>query len=252
LRERPAFDMVAQAMGGIMSLTGYPDGPPARVGVSIGDIAAGLFLALGVTAALHARRDSGEGTLVDVAMLDCQLAILENALTTHLVTGELPGLLGTRHPNIAPFQAFAAGDGAEVVICAGHDGQFAKLCECLARPELLADPRFRTTDGRRRHADELEAEIATTLRARPATEWLGCFQRAGIPCAPVNSVADAVRSPQVAARHMIVEIPDPAIGRLAVAGNPIKLAGVPEPESRHPPPELDADRAAILTWLRGA
>jgi CoA:oxalate CoA-transferase len=252
LRERPAFDMVAQAMGGIMSLTGYPNGPPARVGVSIGDITAGLFLAVGVAAALHARRDTGEGTMVDVAMLDCQLAILENALTTHLVTGELPGRLGTRHPNIAPFQAFAAGDGREVVVCAGHDGQFAKLCECLARPELPADPRFSTTDARRRHVDELEAEIAATLHSRPASEWLERFERAGIPCAPVNSVADAVRSPQVAARHMIVEIPDPAIGRLAVAGNPIKLAGVPEPESRRPPPELDADRAGILAWLRSA
>jgi CoA:oxalate CoA-transferase len=252
LRERPAFDMVAQAMGGIMSLTGYPDAPPARVGVSIGDIAAGLFLAVGVAAALHARRDTGEGTMVDVAMLDCQLAILENALTTHLVTGELPGRLGTRHPNIAPFQAFEAGDGREVVVCAGHDGQFAKLCECLGRPELLADPRFRTTDARRRHVDELEAEIAVALRSCAAADWLERFERAGIPCAPVHTVADAVRCPQVAARHMVVEIPDPAIGRLAVAGNPIKLAGVPDPGSRRPPPELDADRAAILAWLRGA
>src|SRR5262249_28420426 len=190
LRERPAFDMVAQAMGGIMSLTGYPDGPPARVGVSIGDIAAGLFLALGVTAALHARRDSGERTLGRVAMPRSRPPIPENALPTHLVTGELPGRLGTRHPNIAPFQAFAAGDGAEVVICAGHDGQFAKLCECLARPELLADPRFRTTDGRRRHADELEAEIATTLRARPATEWLECFERARLPRPPAHPAPD--------------------------------------------------------------
>src|SRR5262245_32264728 len=209
LRERPAFDMVAQAMGGIMSLTGYPDGPPARVGVSIGDIAAGLFLAVGVAAALHARRDTGEGTMVDVAMLDCQLAILENALTTHLVTGELPGRLGTRHPNIAPFQAFEAGDGREVVLCAGHDSQFAQLCECLGRPELLADPRFRTPDARRRHVDELEEELAGVLRSRAAADWLECFEHGGIPCGPVNTVADAVRSPQVAARHMIVEIPDP-------------------------------------------
>ena len=206
LRERPAFDMVVQAMSGIMSLTGHPDGPPARVGVSIGDIVAGLFLAIGITAALHQRRDTGSGTLIDVAMLDCQLAILESALTTHLVTGALPGRLGTRHPNIVPFQAFEAGDGQPVVLCAA-------------------------------------------LRAHPAAEWLERFERAGIACAPVNSVADAVRNPQVAARHMVLRIPDPAIGDLAVAGNPIKLAGVPDPETRRPPPDLDADRAAILAWL---
>jgi CoA:oxalate CoA-transferase len=249
LRERPAFDMVAQAMGGIMSLTGYPDGPPARVGVSIGDIAAGLFLAAGVAAALVRRDRSGAGAMVDVAMLDCQLAILENALTNHLVTGEQPGRLGTRHPNIAPFQAFEAADGRLLVLCAGHDTQFAALCEVIGRPELARDERFASPDARRRHVDLVQEAIAPVLRTRPAAEWLERFERAGIPCGPVNSVADAVRSPQAAARNMVVEIDDPAIGRLAVAGNPIKLDGVDDPEARRAPPDLDADRAAILAWL---
>ncbi|HKA29166.1 MAG TPA: CoA transferase [Candidatus Binatia bacterium] len=249
LRERPAFDMVAQAMGGIMSLTGYPDGPPARVGVSIGDIAAGLFLAAGVAAALVRRDRSGAGAMVDVAMLDCQLAILENALTNHLVTGEQPGRLGTRHPNIAPFQAFEAADRRLLVLCAGHDTQFAALCEVIGRPELARDERFASPDARRRHVDLVQEAIAPVLRTRPAAEWLERFERAGIPCGPVNSVADAVRSPQAAARNMVVEIDDPAIGRLAVAGNPIKLDGVPDPEARRAPPDLDADRAAILAWL---
>jgi CoA:oxalate CoA-transferase len=249
LRNRPAFDLVVQAMGGILSLTGYPDGPPARVGVSIGDLAAGLFTAIGILAALGKRRETSRGTMVDVAMLDCQLAILENALTTHLVTGAVPGRLGTRHPNIAPFQAFTAGDGAMMVICAGHDAHFAALCDAIGRPGLASDPRFSTPDGRRRHAEALDAEIAAALRVRPAAEWLARLERAGVPCAPVNTVAEAVRSPQVAAREMVIGIPDPTLGTLWVAGNPIKLAGVPDTPPRRPPPALDADRAAILAWL---
>jgi CoA:oxalate CoA-transferase len=249
LRERPAFDLVVQAMGGIMSLTGHPGEAPARVGVSIGDIAAGLFLAVGIEAALLRRAQTGEGTKVDVAMLDCQLAILENALTSHLVTGALPGPQGTRHPNISPFQAFTAGDGHPLVICAGHDNLFARLCDVLARPELPHDARFATPDGRRLNADALAQEVEGVLRTRPAAEWLERLERAGIPCAPINTVAEAVRHPQVAARDMVVEIRDPAIGRLWVAGNPMKLSGVPEPTERRPPPALDGDRAAILARL---
>ena len=250
LRARPAYDMVVQAMGGILSLTGPAGGPPARVGISIGDITAGLFTTIGITSALHARSANGGGMKVDVAMLDCQLAILENALTAHLATGVVPGPLGTRHPNIAPFQVFEAGDGERLVICAGHDDVFERVCAALGAPGLAADARFRTTDSRRVHVDALEAELLALLRARPAAEWLQILGDAGVPCAPVNTVADAVRMPQVAARNMVVEIDDPKIGKLGVAGNPIKLSGVPERESRRPPPELDADRAAILARLR--
>jgi CoA:oxalate CoA-transferase len=249
LRERPAFDMVAQAMGGVMSLTGYPDGPPARVGISIGDIAAGLFLSTGIAAALAQRRAGGTGTKVDVAMFDCQLAILENALTTHLVTGEEPGRLGTRHPNIAPFQAFEAGDGRLLVVCAGHDAQFRALCGALGRRELARDARFRTADDRRRHVEAMADVLGAVFRTRPAAEWLAVLEDAGVPCAPVNTVADAVRTPQAAARNMIVGIDDPLIGRLVVAGNPLKLTGVRDPPARRPPPDLDADRDAILAWL---
>jgi CoA:oxalate CoA-transferase len=249
LRERPAFDMVVQAMGGVLSLTGYPDQPPARVGVSIGDIVAGLFLGIGISAALGKRRETGVGTKIDVAMFDCQLAILENALTTHLVTGALPGRLGTRHPNIAPFQALAAKDGP-LVVCAGHDEHFVRLCRTVGRPEMADDPRFATPDLRRQHADDIERELVAALRARPAAEWLERFEAEGIPCAPINSVADAVKNPQVAARNMVVGIPDPAIGTLFVAGNPVKIDGVPEATGHRAPPALDADRDAILAWLK--
>ena len=249
LRTRPAFDMVVQAMGGLMSLTGYPGGPPARVGVSIGDIVAGLFLAIGIHAALLKRVATGTGTMVDIAMLDCQLAILENALTSHLVTGALPGPLGTRHPNIAPFQAFESGDGRRLVVCAGHDNQFAAFTAAIGRPELAADPRFATPDLRRVNVEPLVAEVERELRRRPAAEWLATFEAAGVPCGPVNTVAEAVQNPQVAPRNMVLEIPDPTIGALYVAGNPVKMSGVPEPASHRPPPDLDADRDAILDWL---
>jgi CoA:oxalate CoA-transferase len=190
--------------------------------------------------------------MVDVAMLDCQLAILENALTTHLVTGAVPGRLGTRHPNIAPFQAFATKDGEPVVVCAGHDEQFRALCVTIGRPELVGDPRFVTADARRLYVDALEQELEAVLRTRSAAQWLELLERAGIPCAPVNTVADAVRHPQIEARRMVVRIPDPAVGTLFVAGNPIKLADVPEPATHRAPPDLDADRPAILAWLHGS
>jgi CoA:oxalate CoA-transferase len=249
LRERPAFDMVVQAMGGLMSLTGHPDGPPARVGVSIGDIVAGLFLTIGIHAALLKRVATGTGTMIDVAMLDCQLAILENALTSHLVTGVVPGPLGTRHPNIAPFQAFEAADGRRIVVCAGHDKQFAAFVAVIGRPDLAADPRFATPELRRVNVEPLVAEAERELRRRPAAAWLEALEVAGVPCGPVNGVAEAVRNPQVGPRNMILEIADPAIGRLFVAGNPVKLSDVPEPTTHRAPPELDADRDAILGWL---
>src|SRR5262249_15210357 len=146
--------------------------------------------------------------------------------------------------------AFTAGDGKLLVICAGHPEQFGNLCTAMGRPELVDDPRFASPDLRRLNVDALEAELDPVFRTRPAAEWLAILEQAAVPCGPVNSVAEAVRCPQVEARHMVVGMPDPAVGTLYVAGNPIKITDVPEPTSRRPPPELDADRAAILAWLR--
>lgn len=245
---RPAFDMVVQAMGGVMSLTGHAGGPPTRVGTSVGDITAGLFGASGILAALYERAASGVGRRVDVAMLDAQVAILENAIARFAATGEVPGPLGARHPSIAPFAAFKARD-RHLVIAAGHDGVYAKLCEALGAPELAADPRFATIPDRVANADELGRELEKRLAARDAADWLARLERAGVPCGPLNDVAAVVADPHLRARHMIVTAVDPVAGPLSMPGNPIKLDGMADGDTRPPAPQLDADRAAILAWL---
>jgi len=246
--ERPAYDMVVQAMGGIMSVTGHPGGPPTRVGTSIGDIAAGMFTAAGINAALFERARTGRGRKIDVGMLDGQIAILENAIARFEATGISPGPLGARHPSITPFAAFAAADG-DLVIAAGNDRLFARLCAVIEREDLAADARFETNDLRTDNEPALTREIEAALAARPVDDWLARLERAGIPCGPINDIAAALSDPQVRARNMLVEGALPGGGRLAMAGNPIKMSGVPDPAERPAAPALDADRAAILAEL---
>jgi CoA:oxalate CoA-transferase len=238
-----AYDLVIQAMGGIMSLTGQPGGPPTRVGTSIGDIAAGLFAATGVVSALYQRQQTGRGTLVDVAMLDCQVAILENALARLFASGQTPGPLGCRHPSITPFDAFRCADGW-VVVCAGNDRLFAELCRVLGRPELAREPRFAGNEQRTRHQAELKRELEGLLAARGCGQWLEELGRAGVPSGPLQDLAQVAADPQVLARNMVVRA-----GGLAMAGNPVKLEGAPDPPEREPAPELDADRRAVLAEL---
>jgi CoA:oxalate CoA-transferase len=257
--QRPAYDLVVQALGGLMSVTGQPGGPPTRVGTSIGDLAAGLFTALGVAAALLHRERTGEAIQVDVAMLDCQVALLENALARLLATGEVPGPLGARHPSITPFDAFRSADGY-VVIAAGHDGLFASACEVLGRPDLRSDPRFATNELRTRNEAALKLEIERALASGSVETWLAKLAAAGIPCAPIQDLAQVLGDPQVAARNMIVEVAergDPLRGvrgerrRLLTAGNPIKLSAFPDPPERPAAPELAEDGARIRRELGG-
>lgn len=246
---RPAYDMVVQGMGGILSVTGPAGGPPVRVGVSIGDMAAALFLTTGLNAALYGREKTGAGVKVDVAMLDCQVALLENALTAFLMTGRVAQPQGTRHPEIAPFQVFQAQDGP-LVIAAGNDALFATLARTLERPDLLDNPLYRSNVLRRTHIDTLEADLERTLRSRPVKDWLRLLESAGVPCSPVNTVADVASDPQIAARNMIVSIADPKMGTLRVAGNPIKISGVADRTDSRPPPALDGNREAILELIK--
>ena len=243
--ERPAYDLVVQGMGGLMSLTGHPGSGPTRVGTSIGDIAAGLFTAVGVNAALYHRERTGEGTKIDVAMLDCQVALLENAIARYVATGQVPGPLGSRHPSITPFEAFACADG-HLIIAAGNDGLFRELCAVLGRPELAEDGRFRGNELRTRNVDALRTEIEGVLGRRTRAEWLAALEAAGVPCGPINDVAEVMADPQVAARNMVIRVIDEGVGGISMPGNPIKLSGFEDPSSRAPAPALDRDRERLL------
>ncbi len=244
----PSYDMVVQGLGGIMSITGVPDGPLVRVGTSIGDLAGGLYTAVALNAALLHRERTSEATKVDVALFDCQLALLENAIMRYTTTGEIPGPMGARHPSITPFEAFATGDG-HIIIAAGNDGLFVKLAEALGRPELAENPLFKTNPLRNQHQAALKAEIEAALKNGTTDHWIAVLERAGLPCGPVNNVAQALAHPQVEARNMLVEVDDPVTGPLKLAGNPMKFSAFADPPTREAAPDLDADRASILREL---
>jgi CoA:oxalate CoA-transferase len=248
--QRPAYDMVVQGMGGVMSITGEDGGLPTRVGASIGDITAGLFLAAGVNAALYHRAQTGEGMLVDVGMLDCQVAILENAIARYTAMGEVPGPIGARHPSITPFAALRTRDG-EVIVAAGNDKLFAQLCAVIGQPALAENPLFLTNALRCEHVHALHDELERALAARTSAEWLDALEAAGIPCGPLNDVAAVVADPHVQARHMIVDIADPRVQPLRAPGNPIKLSGFDDLTVRAPAPDLDEHRTALLDELGG-
>ncbi len=247
-RGRAAYDMVVQAMGGIMSVTGQPGGPPVRVGTSIGDITAGLFTAIGIGSALYGRERTGRGRKIDVGMLDCQIAILENAIARYQASGISPGPLGARHPSIAPFAAFRTKDDP-VVIAAGNDGLFQKLAESLDIPGMATDERFRSNDLRCRNSDALTLEMEQALAGKSAEDWLAILAKAGIPSGPINNVEQALNDPQILARNMVVRAEDAEVGALKMAGNPIKLSDMEDPATRTPAPDLDQDRRAILKEL---
>ncbi|PLL13079.1 carnitine dehydratase [Tabrizicola sp. TH137] len=245
---KPAYDMVVQARGGVMSITGEEGGPPARVGASIGDIVAGMYLAQGVLAALFDRERSGEGRMIDVAMLDAQLAIQEHSLAITAATGTPPGPTGARHPTITPFSTYRAADGF-FVIAAGNDALFARLCAALALP-LADDPRFATNAARCENVHLLKRLIEAVTLGNGVAHWIGVLEAAGVPTGRVQDMAEAMRDPQILARNMVLPVTAREGGPgFTAAGNPIKMTGLPEAAARAPAPTLDGDRAAILRWL---
>jgi CoA:oxalate CoA-transferase len=246
-RELPAYDMVVQAMGGVLSLTGEEGAAPTRVGISIGDLAAGIFGTVGVQAAVIERQRTGLGKHVDIAMLDTQVALLENALARYQIDGKVPGPIGSRHPSITPFGVFKAQDGY-LVLAAGNDRIFPTLCEVIGLPQAVADPRFSTNRDRCEHHAELKVLIEQALAARTVHDWLAHLKSSGIPTGPMNDVAGVMRDPQVRARGMLVAMPLPNGQALSVAGCPVRFAG-DQPLPATPAPRLDQHREQLLREL---
>jgi CoA:oxalate CoA-transferase len=246
----PAYDMVMQGQGGIMSITGNEGQPPSRVGMSIGDIGAGLYTAVAVNAAIVHRLKTGESTKIDIAMFDCQLALLENAIMRYTVEKEIPGPLGARHPTITPFEAFATSDGS-MIIAAGNDSLFIKMCGALGLSDMATNPAYKSNALRQKSQKKLKQEIESVLKTNTTDHWIAVVSKGGVPCGPINNIAQALEHPQVAARNMVVEVPDGSGGTLKLAGNPIKMSAFADPTTRAPAPDLDGDRQAILSYVGG-
>ncbi len=245
LKELPAYDMVVQGMGGLMSVTGQPNSEPTRVGTSIGDITAGLFTAIGINAALYDRQKNGKGMFIDVSMLDCQIAILENAIARYLSKNEIPEPMGSRHPSIAPFEAFKTKD-SYIIVAAGNDKLFEKLCNVLKIPEVSIDEKFNSNSARAKNIDKLKIILENKLSSKSTTDWVNEMEKNRIPCGPIYNIKEAVENPQVEARNMIVKAYHKVIGDFKLAGNPIKMSTYEDPNKRGDIPDLDEHREKIL------
>ncbi len=249
--QKPAFDVIIQAMGGIMSITGEPGGPPIRPGVSYGDIVAGLFLCIATLAALQERHVSRQGQMIDISMLDCQITVQENAFVRYLNTGEIPRALGTRHPVYTPFQAFPTKDGyIAVAISGGLNDQWPLFCAVIDRVDIIDDPRFADGWLRTQHYEVLEPILTQALKAKTTQEWVREFEQVGIPCGPVNTIPQVATDLQVAARDMLVEVNHPNAGKFKVANTPFKFSRS-KCRVERASPELGEHTEEILASLLG-
>jgi crotonobetainyl-CoA:carnitine CoA-transferase CaiB-like acyl-CoA transferase len=246
-RDRPGYDYVIQAMSGLMSITGPPDGAPYKVGVAVSDVFTGLIAASSILAALRHAERTGEGQYLDVALYDSQIAALVNIASNYLVSGQSPERLGNEHPNIVPYQVFSGAD-QDFVLAVGNDRQFAALCNLIGQPELVADPRYATNPRRVENRVTLIEILQGIFRTRPAADWVEGLLAAGIPTGPINNVAASLTDPQVAARGLVQNI---ALGNgefLPLVGPTVKLSGTPATIDS-PPPLLGQHTADILSSL---
>jgi len=242
------YDVMVSGMGGLMSITGYPDGPPAKVGVPIVDMATGLSAHGAICAALLARERTGRGQYVELSLLATQIALLLNAASDYLLAGKVMQRGGTAHPSIVPYQAFLARDGY-MLVGAANDGLFRRLCAALGHPEWADDPRYATNGDRVRHRGDLIPAMEAVLREREVADWLAALAAAGVPCAPINPVDRALEDPQVAALGVVQEVDHPTIGPTRLLAPYVQFDGA-APPIREVPPRLGADTAAVLhDWL---
>jgi len=246
-REKPSYDLVGQAMGGLMSLTGEADRPPVKIGVAITDIVAGLFATIGILSALHAREQRGRGQLIDVSLLDGVVAVLSHQAGSFLASGVNPARLGSAHPTIAPYQAFKAAD-AYFVVAVGNDGLWHRFCRGLGLTALLTDPRFATNPDRVQNREALTQILDEVFATKSSREWVDLIDAAGVPCGPVLQLSEVFDDPQVLHRRMVEEVQHPTAGRIKVLGTPLKLSDTPA-AIRTPPPTLGEHSVEILRRL---
>jgi crotonobetainyl-CoA:carnitine CoA-transferase CaiB-like acyl-CoA transferase len=235
---RAGYDFAIQAEAGLMSVTGErddrPGGGPQKVGVAVSDLTAGMYAAVSILAALVHRDRTGVGQHIDLALFDAQVASLANVALNYLVTGEAPGRWGNAHVNIVPYNLFATADRS-IVLAVGNDAQFSRFCGIATRPDLARDPRFATNDARVRHRDACIAALDPVLRSRTAADWLAALGAAGIPCAPVNDLAEVFASPQAVARQLRIDLPHPTAGTLPLVASPMRFSATPVTHDTAPP-----------------
>jgi formyl-CoA transferase len=249
LRDKPGYDFMVQAMGGIMSVTGEPDGEPMKVGVAIADLFAGQNAAIAILAALQARAQTGMGQHLDISLFDSQLGMLANVASNYLISGNLPERYGNAHANIVPYQSFQASD-AWLVIAVGNDKQFTRLCGVMGKPELAQDPRFTTNAGRVENRDELIALLRPVFLDGTALEWLSALEAGGIPCGSINTLDKVFAMPQVEARGMLIHMEHPAIEDLRMVGSPLKFSETPV-DYKLAPPRLGEHTKEVLETVLG-
>jgi formyl-CoA transferase len=242
--QRPGYDFIIQAQGGIMSITGPEEGPPMKVGVAIVDITAGLYAAVAILSALHERVQSRQGQYVDISLLDAQVAWLANVGSNYLVSGQRPNRFGNAHPNIVPYESFLAKD-AWIAVGVGNDRQWQRLCSVAGWNDLAEDARFLTNPLRVNNREILVGILNERFLERTANEWVETLLEAGVPCAPINSVDQVFADPQVLARDMLMELPHPTAGSVRLAGSPFKLSRTPSSPGA-PPPLLGQHTEEIL------